>query len=480
MTASQARFTFNQKWVGHFLILALILLYWFSRLHNLSSLGFFLDEAAHTDWARLVWKLQPFHAASDGKWLNVLWIAAFWPFNAGVWLARASVIFVTTSGFACLLAAARQHFSLRAAVMAGLLYIFFPLSFFFERMALADPLSVAFIAGAIWTGLRACKVSKSAFWSVLCGIALAAALLSKLTNLIFLCLPVLAILTLIPLGDWRRGIRVAVTIYLTIAIALTLPVIVLKYLGHSDFGFDLIGVHSTSGFELTSFIQALGAFTQAYLPFPLWLVVIIGLGAALWQGKRAAYFVGSLLFVTLGLLIWQSGLVESRYLLIYAPLLVLLVAGGLAGLVERRPLWLTVVILLIAVIPGMIFMERGWRQPDSLALTSWDRWQYISGWPAGYGFKEIATEVEGRSSPLQLVTLDVGGRQRLDGYLLGNPPAVTPLTYQPGMDLRDAWLLLDRPKDDADLARLGLNLIEIARYPRPGNESTIVVYRVEP
>ena len=59
------------------LLFGLLLLYWFTRLHNIDGLGFFLDEAAHTDWARLVWRLQPFHAASDGKLLNVLWILKF-------------------------------------------------------------------------------------------------------------------------------------------------------------------------------------------------------------------------------------------------------------------------------------------------------------------------------------------------------------------------------------------------------------------
>jgi 4-amino-4-deoxy-L-arabinose transferase-like glycosyltransferase len=472
--------TLNRKWAGRLLLLALILLYWFSRLHNLSALGFFLDEAAHTDWARLVWKLQPFHAASDGKLLNVLWIAAFWPFNSGVWVARASGLFVTTSGFACLLAIAHQNFSQRAAVITGLLYIFFPLSFFFERMALADPLSAAFVAGAVWTMLRACKVTNSTFWSVLCGIALAAALLSKLTNLVFLCLPILASLTLIPVSDWRRGLRVTATVYLAIGLALALPILGLKYLGHSDFGFDLIGTRTTDGFDLSAFIQTLSAFSQAYLPFPLWLVVSMGGAAALWKGKRAVYFVGSLLLVTLGLLIWQSGLGESRYLLVYAPLLGLLTAAGLARLVEKRPVWLVLIVLAITTLPGAIFMEAGWRQPESLALPGEDRWQYISGWPAGYGFKEIAAAVESHPTPLQLITLDVGGRQRLDGYLLGSSAQITARTYKPGLNFEAAWLLLDRPKDDGEIADLNLNLIEIARYPRPGNESAIVVYRVEP
>ena len=115
-------------------MLLLILLYWLTRFIALDSFSLFLDEAHHLWLARDVWRLHPFEATVDGRWLNVLWIAVFYPFNATIWIGRASVVLVTTAGFACVLATTRHYFSLRATratVIAGLLYTFMPLTFFF-------------------------------------------------------------------------------------------------------------------------------------------------------------------------------------------------------------------------------------------------------------------------------------------------------------------------------------------------------------
>lgn len=134
---------------------SLLLLYWFVRLHAIGRFAFFIDEANHVWWAQLAWENFPFHAASDGRLLNVLWIAAFWPFNAAVWLSRVSVVLITTAGLAALFDASRRCFSFRAAIIAGLLYTFMPLTFFFERLALADSISAPFVAGAVRAVARA-------------------------------------------------------------------------------------------------------------------------------------------------------------------------------------------------------------------------------------------------------------------------------------------------------------------------------------
>jgi hypothetical protein len=470
----------------HLSVLAgLILLYWFVRFHHLESFAFFLDEGAHLDWAQWVWRLQPFQAATDGKWLNVLLISAFWPFNGGILLSRASGLLVTTCGFASLLAIAYRVFSFRTALIAAALYIFLPMAFFFERMALADPLSTGFVIGATGASLYAYHTSKrSTQWAVLGGLALASALLSKLSNLVFLCIPVLAAVTLLPLKQGRSSLRIAATTYISMALALVIPVSMLYFIGHSDFGFDLVGIRSGVSTELQfgPLVQSLLLTAQYYLPFPLWLIIALGVVIGLWRGGRQTYFVGSVLLVTLAVLFWQSAStgVEARYLLVYMPLWVLLAAIGWGRLLERRPLWLTAGLTVLAALPGLLFVGRAFTEPDTLPLSPADRWQYITGWPSGYGFNDVAEAALQQNEPLTLVTLDLGGQQRLKGYLLGRTPIITPLRFKRGADLTNVWLLLDRPKDDEDIERLNLNLVEIARYPRPGGESAVVVYRVEP
>ena len=126
-----------------------MLLWWWVRLHNLLQLPAFIDEGAHLQWARLVWHLQPFHSASDGKLLGIWLGAAFWPFAGGLWLLRVAGLLVGVCGFAALLATARRWLGARAAVAAAALLIVLPHAHFFERMAVADAVSSAFLVYGI-------------------------------------------------------------------------------------------------------------------------------------------------------------------------------------------------------------------------------------------------------------------------------------------------------------------------------------------
>ena len=93
-----------------------MLLWWWVRLHNLLQLPAFIDEGAHLQWARLVWRMQPFHGASDGKLLGIWLGAAFWPFAGGLWLLRVAGLLVGVCGFAALLATARRWKAARSAI----------------------------------------------------------------------------------------------------------------------------------------------------------------------------------------------------------------------------------------------------------------------------------------------------------------------------------------------------------------------------
>lgn len=475
-------------------LVGLLLIYWFTRLHALDSMALFLDEAYHLQLARLVWRLQPFHAASDGRLLNVWWIALFWPFNSAVWIARASSVTVATVGLACALAFANAQFSFRAAVAAGLLYVFLPLAFFFDRMALADTLSAPFAAGAVWAiGQSALLDSSGARtrsiveWAALGGIALAAAVLSKISNVIFLCIPIFAAFTLFELSRWRRGLIAAASAYVGCFTTLAPLAWMLKHVAHSDLGLDLLDYKTQSAFaELPARIGSAALIVVrdvlAYAPFPMWLFVLVGMGIALWKGGRPAWLVGSVLIVTVGALVGRTSpdYLESRFLPVYAPFAAILAGSGLAWLSARwRPAWL-VMAAVLTFAPGGIFLWQGWTDPTTLRLPDTDRWQYITGWPSGYGFREIADDMIARGEAAHLLTLDLGGQQRFDGYLFGRTTIVTAARYEPGIPLNNALLVIDTPKDDADLAALKLNLIEVAQYPRPGNESALVIYKTAP
>jgi len=465
-------------------LFGLLLLYWFTRLHELEALAFFLDEAAHADWARSIWQGHLFQAASDGKLLNVFSIAVLWPFNASVWAARASGVLTGTVGFACLLALCFRLFSARAAILSGLLYIFLPLSFFYDRMALADPFSAAGAAITLWAVGRLFllrRPSRQTLWWVLSGLSLNVAVFSKISNLVFLCIPATAVI-LLPLREWQRGLKSALSVYVAFA-AMAGPLAVIVWrVGQSDLGLDLLAIKTVKAFfEPAATMIAVQKF-MSFAPFPLWPVIVVGAVISPWRGGRASWWIGCVTAISLGALLMRStsATTESRYLVAYGPLIVSLAGSGLATLTQKwRPTW-SVVGAVVMISAGAQFMWLGWYRPQALPLPDQDRWQYISGWPAGYGFREIADDWIARNEPTQLATLDVGGRQRFEGYLLGGTGQVTAQRYKPGMPLTESLLIIDTPKDDQELAGLGLTLKEIARYPRPGGESALVVYRVTP
>ncbi len=481
---------------------SLILLYWLTRLIALDSLAFFIDEAMHAWWARLVWSLFPFSAASEGRLLNVLWLAAFWPFNASVWLSRASVILVTTAGLACVIDFARREFSPRAAIVAALLYTFMPLTFFFERLALADSISAPFVAGALWAVSRAVHASRlqaqpakntrsaptrAMVWAAFGGVALTAAVFSKISNLIFLCIPVLAVVFLFPPRQLRRGIGLSGVMLASCFATLFPSALIVKVVGQSDLGLSLLARKTAIPLgALPEQIRSAGLLVlsdfAAYLPFPLWLFVLAGVVVAIWRGGRPAWFATGILLATAGALVARTspGYLESRFLSAYAPLIVVLAGAGLAKLSNRWPLWASAMAMILVLGSGIQFAWQGWTRPESLQLTERDRWQYITGWPSGYGFREIAMDALARGEAVNLVTLDLGGQQRFEGYLLGRTDQVVAKRYAAGMSLAGSLLIIDTPKDDQDLAALNLDLIEMTRYPRPGGESALVVYRESP
>jgi hypothetical protein len=465
-------------------LLGLILLYWFTRLHELEALAFFLDEAAHADWARLIWRGSPFDAASDGKLLNVFSIAILWPFNAVVWVSRASGVMAGILGLVCLLAFCTRRFSIRAAILSGLLYIFLPLSFFYDRMALADLFSAAGVAVALWATAGAFTTRqpfRQFIWLALSGLALALTLFSKISNLVFLCIPATAVL-LLPMGNWRRSATLAGSVYLALGIFFLPPVLIVKYVGQSDLGLDLLTRKTTGTMADPVIITIAAQKLMAFAPFPLWPIIVVGAVGGLWLGGRAGRWLACVLGLTLGAFILRStaATTESRYFVAYSPLMVSLAGIGLAALTQRwKFVWLAPG-MAVMVSSGILFMWQGWTRPEALPLPEADHWQYISGWPSGYGFREIAEDWIASSEPTRLATLDVGGRQRFEGYLLGRTKQVAAERYKPEAKLEGVLLVIDTPKDDQELAGLGLSLKEVARYPRPDNESALVVYRLGP
>ncbi|GBL18902.1 hypothetical protein EMGBS3_06080 [Anaerolineaceae bacterium] len=478
--------------------LAAILLWWWVRLHNLLQLPAFIDEGAQLQWARLVWRMQPFHGASDGKLLGIWLGAALWPFAGGLWLLRVAGLLVGVCGFAALLATARRWLGARAAVVAAALLLVLPHAHFFERMAVADAVSPALLMLVLWSGLHALAAQRTRAWAVICGALLAAAVLAKLSNLVFAAIPFLIALVWLRPAVWRRQLAALLQIYLA-AVVVLLPVWLALTLVQSDMGFDLLsskGPHTLGEtiIETGKIVRSLPGSVAAYWTMPLLVLAGLLWAAGLASRRRMALFCGFAAAAFLVLVVTRStdGMFESRYLLPVLPLLALLAGAGaerLLGAASARAQMLLSLLALGAAVPALQFVMLTWVAPQQLPLGAFpDRWEYITGWPSGFALRAVAAELAGRNAPLTVITVDQGSWERLQAHLpYGSQvrAVVRPLKdwragrVPPGMQ-PDDLLLLDHPRDDGVPQQLGVGLSAVETYYRPQRESWVTLYRVQP
>ena len=481
-------------WLG---AVGVLLLYGATRLWALTALPVFLDEAYHIEIARLVWDLQPFHAASDGRLLNVWWMALFWPFQAGVWVSRAAHVLGAMVGLAALLALVREGLDWRMALVAGVLYIFTPLVFFYERMALADSLSAAAVTVGVLFGWRAARRETGWGWAALSGLALAAAVLVKLSNVVFVGVPLAVAVSQMGARRWQRlGVVTLISLSVWVGV-LTSAAGVLNGIGGSDMGLDLLfGKTATDGLGLPGYLPVSGPLVWARVVGMMSWPVLAVLGILVVVGwlnvnGRLTWLATMIVLPTVGVLVVRTapGFIETRFLPVYVPLIMVGVAGGLQWLVAKLPnrtaVGLTVFVLAMVGLPGGLFMGQAYADPAELPLMDRDQWQYVRGWPSGYGFAAVRQAAEVVGGPMTVATLDLGGWQRLtaDAPATGlvtyrwMPVAVVLSEWRTTRVDEVRWLVVDWPKDELELAQIPFARTEVLRVERPGGESVLIVYQ---
>ena len=161
-----------------FLVLALLL--WGSRLTALDALPLHNDEGLHLTRAVEVWNGNPFWQINDGKIVNHWLIALFYPQAAPDFVGRFATVLVAVIGLAAAYVLVRDRFGLRAALLAGGLWIASPYLFFYERLAFSDAQAGALVVVAVWASMRLARTGHLRD-AVLTGVALALAALFKVT-----------------------------------------------------------------------------------------------------------------------------------------------------------------------------------------------------------------------------------------------------------------------------------------------------------
>jgi hypothetical protein len=406
-----------------------------SRLFDLTRLPLFVDEAIHLDWARrLVQEGRVLRILDDGKLLQVVAMTPTVSWVADpAWWGRLTTVMVGGLGlWACFRLGGLV--GARVGLAAAGLYVVCPFTLFYDRLALADGFLSVFAGLALYQSL-VFQATPSRSGSVRLGLAMAAAVLSKVPGLVTLAFPPLCLLVLgSPAGRWRRRLAAAYGISLAL-------------IAYPAFHFftrtGQLGMKAeVAEADRLAAIQYNGRLVLEWL-LNYWTapILVAGVATALWAAstwkRRELVLAGASVAPLLAFILVGFHLFPRYVLLATIPFLVLAARGLCAleaylghrlGFSPAQRLASSLLLAVLVAGPSLARSRLLLIDPSRARLPRADRFQYIDGWPSGYGWAEAAEcvrEVATRS-PLGVRLLADRADHRtairvLRGYLMNDP-----------------------------------------------------------
>lgn len=383
--------THQRRWVS-WLATILVLAFFLSRLIAIDLFPPFLDEMQHVHEAELSAQSSPFAFTGEGRIFTLWWYMLYQPYRAApVWLPRVATLLAVLPGLAAVIAIGQLAAGRWGAAFAGLAYLFSTSNFFFERLALADPISGSAVLVALWLAYRLSRRASTPD-AVLCGVALFVAVGAKATALPYLGIPLAAALTLHPQGrSWRENARWGVIALITGVGLIVLFTLGLRLRGYTPFGFiELYNSQATTPI-LTRTMQNVADFAAWFssytgiLMFGLLLIALVGLML------RRQFFFALCLFGP-ALVFWIN---ERQYTRYFVALTVIFLLGGavfLAQLIKRQHPAVKLIVLIGILIWGSLqwlpFAWDSYTAPERLWLPRRDYLEYIASDASGFGLPE--------------------------------------------------------------------------------------------
>jgi hypothetical protein len=411
MTIPDHNKTNHTPWSQLYTVVLLLLVFLASRLHNLDAMPLFIDESLYIDTAQ---QAREGHflgsAVENGRLLHVWYDAFLSPYPPAVgWVARAGMVIAGLLGPAAFYGLARTLISHRAGIIAMILWIASPYLLFYERMTLADTmLNITSIPLVLLAWYLVQHPSQRAALGL--GLMLVVVLLAKVTGLVWLPLPLVAVLLAQNLS-WRDRVRLAAISYGAFGV-LWLPFLaVLRWKNYDYLSLrsHFVGEVDSGLLERTwDNIQLAWNVDVTYLSLPL--VVIAILGGIVWLTVRPRSGLFALLVLGMiggGSLMFGT-FVNSRRILSHLPWVLLPAVVGAELLLRRKPRWTPVAYLGLGVWLLMVyypFQRDAWQAPQDLPLYVNDRGEYITDDSSGYGVTEIGHRLSTVAPPPTVVGL---------------------------------------------------------------------------
>lgn len=479
-----------------FLFVFLCLLYFLTRLINLTKFPIFCDEAIYIRWAQIMRNVPSlrFLPLSDGKqplfmWLVIPFLKIFSdPLAAGRFV---SVI----AGFGSLLGVGIVAFLLfnnkTIAFLAMAFNLIVPFVFFFDRMALVDGLLSMFGLWLLALILLLAK-NKRLDLAMIAGIILGLALLTKSPAMFFALMLPLSLVTkknsvVIKKEDfllifyWLIIYLFGFTIYNILRLGPEFHMIAIR---NKDYIFSLPEVFKHPFNPFSSNIKSVFGWYWTLLTPPVFILGIVGIFLVLKNKFKIGLFL--LLWWLIPLLV-QSAIAKvytARYVLFTVPIFLIFSAVTMEKFwrITKNKAVVVGVLMMIFLFPlHQLFLLIN--NPQQASLPKKEREGYLEMWTAGYGIKEAADYLKeiAKSQKVLVGTEGYFGTlpNGLEIYMEGIPNTTVigvgePISQVPDQllnglkDSRVFLLVNDSRLKIKDDHRLKL----ISKYPKAENQET--------
>lgn len=470
-------------------------LYFVTRVSSLNALPIFLDEAVHLQWAeRLYSEGRILRPVGSGRLLAVAAYGLALPFEDRLWAARliASLAGALTLVLTMLLA--RRLFGPLASAVTGALYVFSPFALVYDRLALSDGFLSACITGLMAATFSLAERPDAARPRMVAAALIVLAVASKVSALLFFLTIPLGVFALAP----RRGRAIrSAALASVMGLAGAAPMLWFFVRNSGEISSQHLLDPLAFGSTVAATLGDMREWALSYFTVPVLLAAAASI--ALLRDRRALWLAGSVVlpFVLFALF---SQPWSARYVLSTLPPLLLLISGGIDTLASRlktsSPGAAAAGLTLLTSLACFSFDRDLLFDPSRAPLPADDRRQLVTGWPSGYGVRELAVRLEHEALSGELTAyLDTGGTRTFPtslAILLGRHKSIRLVEGDFGseglrssmageMKTRRVFAVVGPRTPDLDFKALAADIASVERveaYERPGGEWAATLFRL--
>lgn len=382
-------------------LLIVLLIYLLTRLAAISTLPIFIDEALYlmlgnqikqglqNPWIALFHGNPPFFSWYLSMLLRIF---QFDPLLIG----RLSSVFLGLVVIVLLYYIGLRTYSIRVGILSALLYTLSPFSLIYDRLTLIEPLL------QVWAIIILFLISSKNInykKSIITGIILGIALLTKASAYSFLILVTLIII----IGERKRMIyHILIISFLALIVS---SVVRINPLYYNLEQFNRIFITSLPEFlqnpskNVIPNLNLSLKWTSYYWGIGLFILIIYGFLLSL-KFKKYQFNLAIVIwiFVVLVSEIFSAKIFYPRYFFFLTSFICLSAAISLDLIFKKFPSkFIFSVIILLVMLPSLYNDYRILKDIKSANLPAIERWQFLESWPAGYGIDKMLKFVEENS-----------------------------------------------------------------------------------